>query len=223
MKTKILYHGENALAEVLLSPNEAVLAESNTLVGMSTSIHIERRVQSGQIKPYTHPQSGRETAFLNVYRAGDRPCEVLLAPRLPGEIYEYPLEGRRLFLAFPSFLAAHESTELDFAWRGGAASHQTAGDQFLRCSGSGAVLLSSFGSLHRIELTSESAYSVYAGHLVAFSEQIQLRLRQIGGVQTGRVIEQDLLFDLSGPGTVFLQTRSPKNFNDWIRSKTPPD
>jgi len=91
----------------------------------------------------------------------------------------------------------------------------------LRCSGSGALVLSSYGAIHEVDLAAGQVFTVDTGHLVAFSEQLGFKVRTIGGLKSTFLGGEGLVVDLSGPGKVLLQTRSEGAFLNWLIPKLP--
>ncbi len=219
MDIKIEHGGNSPIAIVQLKQNEAVVAESTTLVGMTPGIQVETKIRSGQIKPYLQGVGEEDAYFLNTYHARERPGEVLLAPRLLGEIWMKDLaEGDdRLLLTLEAFLGADPKVEIETAWRGGNTFQMSAGVQMLRCSGIGTLLLSGFGTIHAKQLKSDESFIVDRAHLIGFTEKVQMRVRQLGGINSTVTQTEDFVAELQGPGSIYLQTRSQQIFLDWIR------
>jgi uncharacterized protein (AIM24 family) len=44
-----------------------------------------------------------------------------------------------------------------------------------------------------------------------------MRMRQLGGVRSTLLRGQEIIFELTGPGKIYLQTRSHDMFLDWIQ------
>lgn len=203
---------------VELQPGEGIVAESSALVGMSPEISVETKVRGGQIKSYMHGQAGTDAYYLNTFRAIDRPGEVLLAPRQLGEVYTYPLAERDdgILITVESFLAAADKVLIETAWRGASTFQMSSGLQMLRCSGEGTLMVSSFGDVYTIKLEEGQAYTVDRNHLVGFTERVQMRTRQFGGVRSTLLRGHEIVFELEGPGKVYLQTRSSEVFKEWL-------
>ena len=91
----------------------------------------------------------------------------------------------------------------------------------LRASGSGVLVLSSYGAIHALELAAGQVYTVDTGHLVAFTEGMGFNVRRIGGVKSTLFSGEGLVVDLTGPGRVLLQTRSEDAFLSWLIPRLP--
>lgn len=215
MEINLLYKETSPIAQILLAAGEALNAESSSLLGMSTGVLVETKLRGGQIKSFGR-KDGEEAFYINTYRSQEYPVEVLLAPKMVGEITPLTLKRRGLLVRATAFLAAEEQIEIDTAWRGGSSFKLSQGLRLLRCSGQGRMLLCSFGSVHRIELKEADTFSIDSDHLLACSEEVEMRIRHLGGVRTSQILGKEILIELRGPGIVFLQTRSQDGFRDWL-------
>ena len=224
MKIELKQRNSFPIVRVQLLPDEAFSAESEALVGMSPNISVETRVRPGQIKPYMPVQSRGDVYFLNTYRAVEEKGEVLLAPRMLGEVYSYSLGERddRILITVDAFLGAEENVEIETAWRGASTIQLNSGLQMLRCSGDGVLLLSSYGAVHTIDLKENEAYVVDRGHLVGFTDHVQMRVKQLGGVRSTLLRGQEIVFEMEGPGKIYLQTRNQDLNVNWLRKQINP-
>ena len=60
--------------------------------------------------------------------------------------------------------------------------------------------------------------TVDTGHMVAYEDTVQMGLRQAsgGGLMQTFKSGEGLVFDFTGPGRVWTQTRNPTEFLGWI-------
>lgn len=77
----------------------------------------------------------------------------------------------------------------------------------LRARGRGQMLVSSYGAIHDMELASDQRYTVDSGHLVAFTEGMDFRVRKVGGLKSILFSGEGLVGDLTGPGRLLMQSR----------------
>ena len=91
----------------------------------------------------------------------------------------------------------------------------------LCASGSGKLLISSYGAIHEKNLQEGEEYTVDSGHLVAFSADMGFGVRTIGGIKSTFFSGEGLVVDLVGPGRILMQTRSTESFLSWLMSKIP--
>lgn len=221
MKVEILFRPSYSIAKVLLDPNEGIVAESGAMVGMSTDLQVETKMRGGLLQSLARSVLGGESFFVNTYRASARGGELLLAPTLPGDVFTTEMSGETYLVQSGSFLASSESVVTDTKWSGARIFFGGEGLIMLRCSGSGTLILSSYGAIHELTLAAGETYTVDTGHLVAFSEKMGFKVRAIGGLKTTVLGGEGLVVDLTGPGRVLLQTRSEGAFLNWLLPKIP--
>lgn len=221
MEVEILYRPSYSVARVRLSPNEALLAETGAMVGMSAGVQLETKMRGGFLKSLSHSVLGGESFFVNTFRAPSQGGEILLAPTLPGDVFELPLNNETYLVQSGSFMASSEGIQTDTKWSGARTFFGGEGLIMLRCSGSGVLLLSSYGAIHELDLKAGETYTVDTGHLVAFKENVGFRVRAVGGLKSTLFGGEGLVVDLTGPGKVLLQTRSEGAFLDWLIPKIP--
>lgn len=221
MKVEILFRPSYSIAKVLLDPNEGVVAESGAMVGMSTDLQVETKMRGGLLQSLARSVLGGESFFVNTYRASARGGELLLAPTLPGDVFTTEMSGETYLVQSGSFLASSESVVTDTKWSGARIFFGGEGLIMLRCSGTGTLILSSYGAIHELTLAAGETYTVDTGHLVAFSEKMGFKVRAIGGLKTTVLGGEGLVVDLTGPGRVLLQTRSEGAFLNWLLPKIP--
>ena len=89
----------------------------------------------------------------------------------------------------------------------------------MRASGAGEVVLGCYGALDKWTLAPGETITVDTGHMVAYQDTIQMALRKVTGglVQTFKSGE-GLVFDFTGPGEVYTQTRNPNELLSWLSS-----
>ncbi len=221
MQIETLYRPSYSTAKIRLGPDEGVICESGAMVAMSGDVQIETRMRGGLLKSLARSVLGGESFFVNTFRAGAQGGEVLLAPTLPGDVFTSELQGETYLVQSGSFLASAETIETDTKWSGARTFFGGEGLIMLRCSGSGALVLSSYGAIHEVDLSAGQVFTVDTGHLVAFSEQLGFKVRTIGGIKSTFLGGEGLVVDLSGPGKVLLQTRSEGAFLNWLIPKLP--
>ena len=91
----------------------------------------------------------------------------------------------------------------------------------LKASGSGTLILSSYGAIHDMNLSAGDRMTVDTGHLVAFDEGIGFKVRRVGGITSTLFSGEGLVVDLTGPGRVLAQTRSTDAFLSWLIPRLP--
>lgn len=221
MQTEVLYRPSYSIARVILSPNEAVIAEAGAMLSMSGDMQIETKMRGGVLQSLARSVLGGESFFINTFRASARGGEVLLAPTLSGDVFILTMQNQSYLVQSGSFLACSEGVATDTKWSGAKTFFGGEGLIMLRCTGSGILILSSYGAIHEIDLAPGQVYTVDTGHLVAFPETIGFKVRAVGGLKSTLLGGEGLVVDLSGPGKVLVQTRSVRAFLGWLIPKIP--
>ncbi|WP_151081460.1 TIGR00266 family protein [Nocardioides cynanchi] len=220
MQTEIMYGPAYAAAKVTLTAGESVRAESGAMLAMSQGLQIETSTQGGVLKGLRRSLLGGESFFMNTFTAASDGAELWLAPTLPGDVVSWPVQGT-LFVASGSFLASSAGVDVDSNWGGSKTFFSREGLFMLRVSGQGDVVLSSYGAIHYIDLQQGQTYTVDTGHMVAWTESITYAVRKVGGWKSTLLSGEGLVCDLTGPGRIYLQTRSQDDFLGWLIPQLP--
>ena len=221
MQTEIQYRPSYSLAVVKLDPRETIRVEAGAMVGMSPGITLETKAAGGLLASLKRSMLGGESFFKNVYRAPAQGGEITLAPVLPGDMVVRELKGETLLVQSGSYVASSEGIEIDTKWTGAKTFFAREGLVMLKASGTGTLILSSYGAIHEKELGPGETYTVDTGHLVAFSEGMGFNVRMVGGIKSTLFSGEGLVVDLTGPGKVLMQTRSEDAFLTWLIPKLP--
>lgn len=221
MQIEILYRPSYSLARVVMNPGETIQAESGAMVGMSAGLTMDTRMKGGFLQSLARSAFGGESFFVNTFQAPAGGGELLLAPSLPGDVFTLNLQNEALLVQSGSFMASAPGITTDTKWSGARTFFGGEGLIMLRCSGSGSLVLSSYGAIHELTLAPGQIYTVDTGHLVAFSDQVGFRVRAIGGLRSTLLGGEGLVVDLTGPGRILLQTRSEGAFLNWLLPKLP--
>lgn len=216
MDVNILYRPSFSLGVIRLGPNEEIRVESGAMVSMSQGVTVETKAAGGLLKSLTRSILGGESFFQNTFRASAQGGEVTVAPALPGDLFVLELRNESLMLQSGSYVASEMGINLDARWGGARTFFASEGLIMLRASGTGKLLVSSFGAIHEVNLGAGETYTVDTGHLVAFSEGIGFKIRRVGGLKSTVFGGEGLVVDLTGPGRVLLQTRSTDAFLSWL-------
>ncbi len=216
MEVEIKYRPSYSIAAVKLSPGETIQVEGGAMVGMSAGLTLETKAKGGLIKSLARKVLAGESFFVNTYRAPAQGGEILLAPALPGDMDVRTLQNDSLVIQSGSYVASSDGVEIDTKWGGAKTFFAREGVFMLKASGTGTLLLSSYGAIMEVNLTAGQTYTVDTGHLVAFTEGMGFNVRSIGGLKSTVFSGEGLVVDLTGPGQVLLQTRSEAAFLAWL-------
>ncbi len=220
METQVKYSPSFAMAAVTLAPNEVVKAEAGAMVSMQ-NVDIETSTQGGIMKGLRRSVLGGESFFMNTFTAGPQGGEVSFAPDLPGDVVVWDLSGQTVYLQSGSYLASALTVEVDSSWGGAKTFFSSEGLFILKCSGTGQLILSSYGAMDSRQLQAGETFTIDSGHVVGWSEGITYTTRKVGNWKSTFLSGEGLVADLTGPGTVYLQTRSADAFLGWLIPKLP--
>lgn len=220
MKTEVLYQPSYAVCRVSLTKGESIRAESGAMVSMDAAITIETKATGGLLKSLSRSFLGGESFFQNTFTA-TADGEVLFAPSLPGDINVMQLSGQDLIVQSGSYLASSTSITVDSKWGGSRTFFGGEGLFMLKCSGSGTLITSSFGAIHKVSLEAGRRYTIDTGHIVAFDSHMPYGVRKVGSWKSTIFGGEGLVVDFTGPGDVYLQTRSPEAFLGWLIPHVP--
>lgn len=220
MQIEIKHSPAFAAATVTLAPNEQMKAEAGAMIYKTPSVDIQTSTQGGFMQGLKRSLGG-ESFFMNTFTAGPQGGQVAFAPDLAGDIVTWTLAGQTVFLQSGAYLASAMGVEVDSKWGGAKTMFGGQGLIILRVSGHGEVLVSSYGAIEARELAAGEQITVDTGHIVAWSEGVTYQVRKVGGWKSTMLSGEGLVVDLTGPGVVYLQSRSPEAFLGWLIPRLP--
>jgi len=92
----------------------------------------------------------------------------------------------------------------------------------IRVTGSGDLFINTFGALEKIELQPNEELVVDNFHLAAFSESCRYEVKKFGGLKSTILGGEGLVVSVKGPGDVYIQTKNPAEFAEWLWSLLEP-
>jgi len=219
------------MAVVTMNSGERMVAEAGAMVAMSKELHVETGFNGaggggllGWLKAAVTALLRRmfagESMFVNRFQANADGQQVMLAPDMVGDVENIPMsEGRVITVQATSFLAAGPKVVVEMVWGGFQMLFSGEGAFFLRCSGTGPLLINSYGAIEKVEV--DGSYVVDTGHLVGFEGDLTWRLKKVGSWKSTLLSGEGLVMEFSGTGTVWLQTRNLKALVSWIIPQLP--
>ncbi|RDA83549.1 hypothetical protein CP532_5359 [Ophiocordyceps camponoti-leonardi (nom. inval.)] len=138
------------------------------------------------------------------------PGELLLAPPMLGDITSIRLTGAETWIVgHDAYLASTQGVVKDHKRQGlGKAIFSGEGLWVYKISGIGILWVTSFGAIIRKDLADGEKYLVDNGHLVAWNTKYVLERVASGGIISNMAAAEGLVCKFTGPGSVFIQTRS---------------
>jgi uncharacterized protein (TIGR00266 family) len=193
---------------VQLQPEQSIQAEAGAMVSMSANVELQSQMKGGLMGAFKRAVGG-ESAFVSTFTARGGPGEVTLAPGMPGDIAGIELNNQMFFVQSSSYLAGDGSLVVDTKWGGAKSFFGGEGLFVLQVHGTGLLLVSSFGAIHRKRLGPGERYVVDTGHLVAWEGSTQYQLRKAAaGFFRSMVSGEGIVAEFMGPGELLIQTRN---------------
>ncbi len=214
MDHQITHQPSYALATIDLEHGERLRAEAGAMVSHSPGIQIETESSGGIVSSLKRSVFGGESFFQNVFTA-ENPGHVSVAPALPGDVIHERLDGR-LLVQSGSYLASDPALELDTSFGGAKTFFGSEGLFLLELKGHGNAFLSSYGAIEEVELGPGEEYVVDTGHIVAFDGSTDFTVNRVGGLKSTLFSGEGLVCRFTGPGRVWLQSRSQDAFLSWL-------
>jgi uncharacterized protein (TIGR00266 family) len=220
MDIEIIHRPSYSLAIAKLTPNERIRAEAGAMVSMSGGMNIETKAEGGILKSLGRAVLGGESFFQNFFVAPAAGGEVTLAPELPGDIAVIEMSGNKLMIQSGSYMASESTIELN-AKVSVKAFMSAEGISMLEATGTGTLLVSSYGAIYEKTLVAGETYIVDSSHLIAFDGTMGVQPKPVGGLKSTLFSGEGLVIELTGPGKIYIQTRSPQALINWIIPQLP--
>ncbi|MBD1850027.1 TIGR00266 family protein [Leptolyngbya sp. FACHB-711] len=199
-----------ASLSIKLRANQTVLVESGAMAAMDSSIQMKSKAKGGLMKGIGRVLSG-ESLFVSEFTAANNPGELMISPRVPGDIQYYRLDGSKsLMVQSSGFVAASPSIQIDTKFQGAKGFFSGESLFLLRASGTGDFWFSSYGGILEIPVSEE--YVVDTGYIVAFEETLQYQVELLSGLsfkglRTGFLGGEGLVCRFKGTGKLWIQSR----------------
>ena len=215
---QIEYQGAFALAVVNLQPEQSISAEAGAMVSMSSNVELYSELKGGVFGALKRAVGG-ESAFVSTFTARDAIGEVTLAPGAPGDVAGIEMQNQSFMVQASSYLAGDTSLVVETKFGGAKSFFGGEGLFVLSVAGSGLLLVSSFGAIHRRTLRAGEQYVVDTGHLVAWEGHMQYNLRRAAksGFFRSMMSGEGMVAEFNGPGELLIQTRNLAAFAGLLK------
>ncbi|MBX3071411.1 MAG: TIGR00266 family protein [Thermomicrobiales bacterium] len=222
MNTELLYQPAFAVCRATLDRGEKIRVEGGAMIAMS-DVSVETQATGGLLKSLKRSVLGGETFFQNTYTAESNESYIMLGPALPGDIMVMDLRNEDLIVQAGSFMASAIDIDVNTDWGGARTFFGGEGLFMLRCSGTGKLIVSSYGAIHKVDLAAGQEFVVDTGHIVAFDAGMTYDVRKFGNWKSTIAGGEGFVVNYTGPGTLYLQTRSQQSFLQWLLPNIPSD
>lgn len=200
---------------VRLVRGDRIVAESDAMASMSSTLTLKTRWNGGFFRALLRRLFGGESLFVNEFST-ESAGEIVLTQPTPGDIECIELKGQSMYLQPGAFLTCEPGVELRLGYAGLRSFLAREGLFRLKVSGQGRVWFGAYGGIVAKDIQGE--YVVDSGHLVAYEPTVKLRLGLASGVFSSLFGGEGLVLRLTGPGRIYLQTRSMQGLAAWVNS-----
>ncbi|KAI9768861.1 MAG: hypothetical protein M1840_004675 [Geoglossum simile] len=210
---RISHRDSNTIVTMQLALGCPITAKPGAMIAMSPTVTLKGSMKFSVRKLI----AGGEMAHSNYTGPG----ELLLAPPALGDITIIRLDGNQWNVGKDAFLACTQGVVKEYKSQGFTRGLFSGEGLFVyKMTGNGIVFVTSLGAIIRKDLHPEERYIVDNGHLVAWNCNYKLERVASGGIISGMASGEGLVCKFTGPGAVYLQTRNPQAFGQWISGYT---
>ncbi|MEM2236788.1 MAG: TIGR00266 family protein [Candidatus Caldarchaeum sp.] len=224
MRFEIRNRPAYALLEVELMPGEAIEAEAGAMTYMTPNIQVTTRMREASfLSTLGLKILGGQSFFVNEYRAVDGVGKVALVSAPLGDIANLKVSRNSGYIIQKSsYVASSPSVDLDIKWQGFTKGLFGQGLFMIKVTGEGDLFINTFGALEKISLQPGEEIIVDNFHLAAFSDSCSYEVRRFGGLKSTLLGGEGLVVAVRGPGEVYVQTKNPAEFAEWLWSLLEP-
>ncbi|WP_318570686.1 TIGR00266 family protein [Salinigranum marinum] len=206
---------------VTLDRGESIIAEPGAMVGHSANVSVETGTSRDGLLSSAKSMLGGESLFTNQFTVENAPGTVTFAPPTPGDVMPHELEDETLYSTDGAFLAATEGIDIDSEVGGLKSVLSEASLMPLALKGTGTAFIDAYGGLEKLELAAGESYVLDNEHLVAWDDEIDYETRRVGGLKSTLLSGEGLVFEFTGPGTAWYQTRDLDSFVGMLAPRMP--
>jgi uncharacterized protein (TIGR00266 family) len=192
---------------VTLEPGESIVAEPGAMVGHSASVSMETGTSRDGLLSSAKSLLGGESAFANEFTAHGEQGTVTFAPPSPGDVMSHDLRDETLYSTDGAFLAATAGVDIDSELGGLKSMLGEASLTPLALKGTGTAFIDAYGGLEKLELAAGESYVLDNEHLVAWDDTVEYSVERVGDLKSTVLSGEGLVFEFTGPGTAWYQTR----------------
>lgn len=206
-----IYGDDMQAVEVELDPNEAVRAEAGAMLYMEDGIQMQTNTGGGIFKGFKRLITGESFFITTFLHTGQGKSHVAFAAPYPGKIIPLHLGelGGEFYCQKDGFLCAAQGVEIEVAFTKRIGAGLFGGEGFIlqRLEGDGLAFIHAGGTIIKKDLKPGETLRVDTGCLVAFAPTVDYDIQFIGGFRNSLFGGEGLFTaNLTGPGTVYLQT-----------------
>jgi uncharacterized protein (TIGR00266 family) len=218
MRYEIKYRPSYAMLVVSLDQGESITAESGALTYMDPTIEPRTRKREKSFwGSLGLSVIGGQSFWVNDYTAMQGSAEAAFVSAPVGDIAMLEVRPDKGYVIQKSaYIASTQNIDLDVKWEGFTKGLFGQGLFMLRATGSGQLFINTFGAIDTHTLQPGQTLIVDNFHLVGFSDTCSYKVTKFGGLKETLLGGEGLVTQITGPGEIYIQTKSLREFVDWL-------
>ncbi|KAF2009273.1 DUF124-domain-containing protein [Aaosphaeria arxii CBS 175.79] len=213
---RVSHRDTNTILTIQLAIGCPLTARPGAMIAMSPTMTLKGQVKFSLKKAFVGGDMTKS------HYTG--PGELLLAPASVGDITIIKLGGNEQWsVGKDAFLACTQGIVTEYKSQGLSKALFSGEGMFVyKISGQGILWVTSFGAIIRKDLQENEKYIIDNGHLVAWNCKYVMERVASGGIISNMSAGEGLVCKFTGPGTVFMQTRNPQAFGQYLAANSTP-
>jgi len=221
MNLEIRHNPAFSVVRATIHAGEEIRIESGAMMAMSGGVQMDAKMEGGLKKGLMRSVLGGESLFITKMTGSKEGDWVDAAARLPGDLAVLDVDGA-MNLTKGSWLLSGSGVEIDTKWGGFKNLVGGEGGFLVHASGTGQVVCSCYGAMQTYDIAAGESLTLDSGHLVAWETDLNYATRMINsGIMKSLKSGEGLVFDFTGPGRVWAQTRNPGELVAWLTAELP--
>ncbi len=206
------------LIEFTLNRGEAITAEAGAMAFIQGPVRTETRMRKGGLfKSLKAAAFGGESFFVNEFVAEEDGCRLGLTGNMLGDITMIDV-NQEFIVQSGSFVCSTTDLTLDTKWQGFSKGIFGSNLFMLKTVGTGRMFVNAWGGIIAKKLEHGERMVLDNYQLVALTTTAEYRVTKHGSLKTSLFGGEALVLEITGPGTVYIQT---KNVMEFARALIP--
>ncbi|MCW2968757.1 MAG: hypothetical protein JWM71_2529 [Solirubrobacteraceae bacterium] len=221
MQIEVRHSPAFAVARAMLGAGEEIRIESGAMMAMAAGVTLESKMEGGLKKGLMRSVLGGESLFITKLTGSKEGDWVDATGRLPGDVAVIDVNGS-LNMTSGAWLMSGTGVEIDTKWGGFKNLMGGEGGFLIRATGSGQVVASCYGAIEIYDVPAGEQLVLDSGHLIAFEETLTYTTRKAtSGLMQTLKSGEGLVFEFTGPGRIWAQTRNAGELIGWLTNELP--
>ena len=206
------------LIQFTMNKGEKITAEAAAMVFMRGDIQTETKMRKGGfLKSLKAAALGGESFFVNEFIANEDNCTLGLTGNTLGDIEVIHI-NEEFIVQSGAYVGSTNGLTLDTKWQGFTKGIFGTNLFMLKTVGTGDMFVNAWGGIISKQLKDGEKMILDNYQLVAMSSSASYNITKHGGLKTTIFGGETLVIEITGPGTVYIQT---KNIMEFVRAIIP--